>query len=425
MDDAVVRVLNLSKRYKLYTNPWHRAAEWISLGHLQRHSDFWALKEVSFHLERGECLGIIGPNGAGKTTLLKILSRALYPSAGSFEVRGQTLSLLELGTGFNLQLTGTQNIFNSARLLGFSDEYVKGRLAAIIEFSELGDFMDRPLQIYSTGMYLRLAFSLFACLEPDVYIIDEALAVGDASFQKKCMDKINEMRQSGVTLLFVSHDLWRVEALCNQAIYLNHGLIQSSGLPDVVIRKYLEDIENQSHHQASLQSGQVSPQLKSGVSENDSAKPVVPQFEMYAESPLKVRRLWIGDEQEKMRNEFQAEESFEVVLEYECSETIEQPIFRVVFALPDERRVSVVGWHPGKDQSLQPGTGLIRWRVDGGVLYPRKYVLHASISTWDGVVYDTHKGLGQLLIQAKDLGPVLRLTDDLSACLQYTVKHEP
>ena len=151
---------------------------------------------------------------------------------------------------------------------------------------------------------------------------------------------------------------------------------------------------------------------------------MIPQFEMYAESPLKVRRLWICDQNQKMKNEFQVEEDFEVVLEYECTEAIKQPIFRVVFALPDERRVSVVGWHPGAND-LKPGTGLIRWRVDGGVLYPRKYVLHASISTWDGVVYDTHYGIGNLLIKANDLGPVLRVTDDLSACLKYNVGHEP
>ena len=422
MDNVAVRVLNLSKRYKLYSNPWHRAAEWLSLGQVQRHTDFWALKGISFHLKRGECLGIIGPNGAGKTTLLKILSRALYPTSGNFEVKGQTVSLLELGTGFNLQLTGTQNIFNSARLMGFSDDYVKGRLEAIVEFSELGDFMDRPVQIYSTGMFLRLAFSLFACLEPDVYIIDEALAVGDTSFQKKCMDKINEMRQEGVTILFVSHDLWRVEALCNRAIYLNHGLIQCSDSTDVVIKHYLDDLETQAAQEAGNRSEEESPSPGTGTSDG-RPQAVIPQFEMYGESPLKVRRLWICDEQQKMKNEFQGEENFEVVLEYDCSEAIKQPIFRVVFALPDERRVSVVGWHPGEDD-LKPGTGLIRWSVQGGVLYPRKYVLHASISSWEGVVYDTHYGLGSLLILAEDLGPVLRVTDDLSACLKYTVQHE-
>ncbi len=423
MDDTVVRVLNLSKRYKLYDHPWHRAAEWISLGHVQRHFDFWALKDVSFQLQRGECLGIVGPNGAGKTTLLKILSRALYPTRGNFEVKGHTVSLLELGTGFKLELTGTQNIFNSARLLGFTEEYVKERLPAILEFSGLGDFMDRPIQIYSSGMYIRLAFSLFACLEPDVYILDEALAVGDSSFQKKCMDRINQMRQDGVTILFVSHDLWRVEALCNRAIYLDKGLIKSSGSTDVVIKHYLDDIEKQSARDAGPRTGEAPSPLEGGTQE-ECPKPLVPQFEMYSESPLKIQKLWICDGQQKMKNDFQVEESFEVALEYDCALAVQQPIFRVVFALPDERRVAVVGWHPGDNQYLKPGVGLLRWRIDGGILYPRKYVLHASISTWDGVVYDTHYGICELLIQAKDLGPVLRLTDDLSACLQYKVEHE-
>ncbi|MGA2261208.1 MAG: ABC transporter ATP-binding protein, partial [Acidobacteriota bacterium] len=168
MSDFAVNVQNLSKRFKLYNHPWHRALDWCSLGHVARHTDHWALKDISFRAECGECLGIVGPNGAGKSTLLKILSRALYPTAGSFEVRGRVISLLELGTGFHPDLTGIQNIFISARLLGFSEEEITRRLPAILDFAELGDFVNRPLHIYSSGMYVRLAFSLFACLEPDV-----------------------------------------------------------------------------------------------------------------------------------------------------------------------------------------------------------------------------------------------------------------
>ena len=204
--------------------------------------------------------------------------------------------------------------------------------------------------------------------------------------------------------------------------FLNHGLIQASGSTDVVIKHYLDDLEAQAAQEAGIRSAEESPSLGNGAGEG-RPKAVLPQFEMYAESPLKVRRLWICDEHQKIKKEFQAEENFEVVLEYDCTQAINQPIFRVVFALPDERRVSVVGWHPG-DNHLEPGTGLIRWRINGGVLYPREYVLHASISTWDGVVYDTHNGIGNLLILANDLGPVLRITDNLTACLQYTVGHE-
>ena len=226
-----------------------------------------------------------------------------------------------------------------------------------------------------------------------------------------------------MTILFVSHDLWRVEALCNRAIYLNHGLIQSSDSTDVVIKHYLDDLETQEAQEAENRSGNETPSPGNGTSDG-RPQAVIPQFEMYGESPLKVRRLWICDQHQKMKHEFQGEENFEVVLEYDCTEAIKQPVFRVVFALPDERRVSVVGWHPGENQVLEPGTGLIHWSVQGGVLYPRKYVLHASISSWEGVVYDTHYGLGSLLILADDLGPVLRVTDDLSAYLKYTVRHE-
>ena len=422
MDGLVVNVVDLSKRYKLYTHPWQRAMEWLSFGSNRRHTDFWALKNVSFSVERGECLGIVGPNGAGKTTLLKILSRALFPTLGRFEVRGRAVSLLELGTGFNPNLTGIQNIFNSARLLGFSEDYVKGRLNAIVDFAGLDEFIDRPIQIYSSGMYVRLAFSLFACLEPDVYIIDEALAVGDSAFQKKCMDRINEMLRNGVTILFVSHDLWRVEALCNRAIYLESGGIRACDTPDVVIKHYLDDVERQAASKHVPQS-ETAASAPLAVSEA-YPKTLMPQFEMFAESPLKIRRLWIADPKGNLRNEFQHDESFDVVLEYDCKVAVLQPVFRVVFALPDERRVSVVGWHPGEGRQLEPGLRRIRWRIDGGTLYPRKYVIHSSISTWEGVVYDAHYGICEIRTQIPELGPVLRVTDDLAACLKYTVEHE-
>jgi ABC-type polysaccharide/polyol phosphate transport system ATPase subunit len=422
MSDTVISVEGLSKRFRMYARPWHRAVEWISAGAIQRHSDFWALQDISFELTRGECLGIIGPNGAGKSTLLKILSRSLYPTRGRFEVRGRAVSLLELGTGFHPDLTGTQNIFNSGRLLGFTDEYLKGRLPEIVEFAELGNFVDLPVHIYSSGMYVRLAFSLFACLEPEIYIIDEALAVGDSAFQKKCVDRINEMRQRGVTILFVSHDLWRVESLCNRAIYLDRGVLKCSGAPAAVAKTYLDASEARATEvRAVAAAGRIQPPAAGTV--DGKPKILATQFEMYADSPLRIRRLWLSDGS-RPKNEFQAEDDFEVVLEYDSRLPIKQPVFRVVFALPDERRVAVVGWQPGPEKDLQTGIGLIRWRIEGGTLYPRKYLLHASISTWDGVVYDTHYGVCELRVQSARLGPVFRVTDDLAACLKHTVVHE-
>jgi ABC-type polysaccharide/polyol phosphate transport system ATPase subunit len=238
MTEVVVSVRDLSKRFKLYANPWHRVIEWLTLGRALRHEEFWALSGVGFDVARGECLGIIGVNGAGKSTLLKILSRALHPTSGHFEVRGRLVSLLELGTGFHPELTGRQNIFQSARLLGFPADYVRARLPAILDFAQIGEFIDQPVKQYSSGMFVRLAFSLFAHFDPDVYIVDETLAVGDVFFQQKCFERFRELRRRGCTILFVSHDMEAITHLCDRAILLSGGKLVARGDAATVVHDY-------------------------------------------------------------------------------------------------------------------------------------------------------------------------------------------
>jgi ABC-type polysaccharide/polyol phosphate transport system ATPase subunit len=238
LTDAVVSVRDLSKRFKLYKNPWGRVLEWITWGRAVRHESFWALQGINLEVKRGECVGIIGVNGAGKTTLLKILSRALYPTTGSFEVKGRLVSLLELGTGFHPELTGRQNIFQSARLLGFPEAFVRAQLPAILDLAQIGEFVDQPVKQYSSGMFVRLAFSLFAHLEPDVYIVDEALSVGDIFFQQKCFERFRELRARGCTILLVSHEMEAITHLCDRAILLNGGKIASEGEAASVVHDY-------------------------------------------------------------------------------------------------------------------------------------------------------------------------------------------
>jgi ABC-type polysaccharide/polyol phosphate transport system ATPase subunit len=212
--------------------------EWLTLGRAIRHEEFWALTGVGFDVARGECLGIVGVNGAGKSTLLKILSRALHPTSGHFEVRGRLVSLLELGTGFNPELTGRQNMFQSARLLGFPADYVRERLPAILDFAQVGEFIDQPVKQYSSGMFVRLAFSLFAHFDPDVYIVDETLAVGDIFFQQKCFERFRELRSRGCTILFVSHDMEAITHLCDRAILLSGGKLVAQGDAATVVHDY-------------------------------------------------------------------------------------------------------------------------------------------------------------------------------------------
>jgi ABC-type polysaccharide/polyol phosphate transport system ATPase subunit len=226
----VLRAENLGKKFKIYPAPWGRAAEWLSLGRARRHEDFWALRGVTFALARGESLGVIGVNGSGKSTLLKLLSGALHPTEGAFEARGRVLSLLELGTGVNPQLTGRQNVVTSSRLLDFPAGYAEERMPQIEAFADLPPgFFDRPVGLYSSGMLVRLVFSMFACFDPDVFIVDEALSVGDVFFQQKCARRLQEMRAGGTTMLFVSHDLAAVEALCDRVMVLHGGTVRHDG----------------------------------------------------------------------------------------------------------------------------------------------------------------------------------------------------
>ena len=223
MNEIVLQVENLGKCFKIYRNPWDRAREWISPKKCSYHQSFWSLRNVSFEVRRGEFLGIIGENGAGKSTLLKIITGVLKPTEGSYRLNGKVLSLLELGTDFNFELSGRSNAIYSAELLGFPPGYVQSRLAAIEAFSELGEFFDRPMKIYSSGMKARLAFSLFSFLECDVLILDEVLAVGDIFFQQKCYARLEELIKQQVTIILVTHQLDTVQQYCKEAILLHQG----------------------------------------------------------------------------------------------------------------------------------------------------------------------------------------------------------
>jgi lipopolysaccharide transport system ATP-binding protein len=242
MTPAVVDARKLSKSFRVYPQPSARLVEWITLGRAHRHTDFWALQGIDFAVHKGECVGIIGPNGSGKSTLLRILAGTLTPTSGTFSVQGRVLSLLELGTGFNAELTGRQNVLNTAQLLGLPEDYAQSRLTDIQSFADLGPFFDRPIKTYSTGMTVRLAFSIFAFFEPDVLIIDEALAVGDAAFQRKCFRRMEELvADCNRAVILVSHDLQSIIKLCDRAYWVDLGVIRQSGDPSIVCQEYLRE----------------------------------------------------------------------------------------------------------------------------------------------------------------------------------------
>jgi len=248
--DAVIAVRGLGKRYEIYAQPRDRLLQSLFRGRRQFFQEFWALSDVSFTVARGETVGIIGRNGSGKSTLLQLIAGTLTPTTGAAEVRGRVAALLELGSGFNPEFSGRENVFLNGAILGLARSEIEARLPGIVAFSGLEEFIDRPVKTYSSGMMMRLAFSVAVNVEPDVLIVDEALAVGDTAFQLKCVERLERLTQSGVTLLFVSHDTALVKSFCQRALYLERGRLKAEGKPEVVTELYALDIRQAEGAQA-------------------------------------------------------------------------------------------------------------------------------------------------------------------------------
>jgi len=254
--ETVIKVDKLYKKYRygetqryftlrdsitgLFKSPIKLFQNRGSLEYLEK-QEFWALKNVSFEISKGEVVGLIGPNGAGKSTLLKVISRITSPTSGEVVIRGRTGSLLEVGTGFQQELTGRENVYLNGAILGMTRKEINRKFAEIVEFSEMQKFLDTPVKHYSSGMYMRLAFSVAAHLDSEIMIVDEVLAVGDTQFQKKCLKKIRSITEDeGRTVLFVSHNMSIVESLCKRSLFINKGSIEYEGVSKIAVEKYLK-----------------------------------------------------------------------------------------------------------------------------------------------------------------------------------------
>lgn len=249
MSEPIIDIQGIGKRYRIgaarepYLSLRDQVAKWLSPAARRARAaeqEFWALKDVSFSVEPGEAVGIIGRNGAGKSTLLKILSQITPPTEGKITMRGRVGSLLEVGTGFHPELTGRENIYMNGAILGMNRKEIARKFDEIVAFAEMEKFLDTPVKRYSSGMYVRLAFAVAAHLEPEILVIDEVLAVGDAQFQKKCLGKMGEVAKQGRTVLFVSHNMGAIAALCNTCVLLKNGFVDYRGATAIVIQRYLD-----------------------------------------------------------------------------------------------------------------------------------------------------------------------------------------
>jgi ABC-type polysaccharide/polyol phosphate transport system ATPase subunit len=252
----VVEIQHVSKLYRLYRRPLDRLIEALPLTGVRRHEDFWALDDVSFSIGKGEIVSVVGPNGSGKSTLLQIVAGIVEPTRGRVLRKGRIAALLELGAGFNPEFTGRENVFLSGEIMGLTRKEMERAFPQIEAFAEIGPYIDRPVKEYSSGMYVRLAFSTAIHVEPEILIVDEALSVGDAIFSARCIQKFEEMKARGVTTLFVSHDLGLVKRLSNRAVFLLHGKVEAQGAPNDVVNRYVGLVHER--QRAALQRGPVS-----------------------------------------------------------------------------------------------------------------------------------------------------------------------
>jgi len=291
-NDIVLSVRNVSKCFEMYEKPVHRLYQTLCAGKKKFYKEFWALRDISFDVRRGESIGIIGKNGAGKSTLLQIITGTLAPTTGTVSARGRVAALLELGSGFNPEFTGRENVFLNGTILGLSQEEIAARYGEIVAFAEIGEFIDQPVKTYSSGMMLRLAFAVQVMVDPDILIVDEALAVGDAAFQRRCFARMDMLQAKGVTILLVTHDTETVKQRCNRAIFLKEHAVAFDGPALDAVVEYMHYMFPMEFSETA--SGETSDESPAAA-EDDSApepKPAEPEYVFEKSDLTKDPNVW-------------------------------------------------------------------------------------------------------------------------------------
>ena len=340
MSDVAIRVQNLSKCYHIYDNPRDRLKQFIA-PRLQRlawqrpkqyFKEFWALKDVSFEIKKGETVGIIGRNGSGKSTLLQMICGTLTPTHGSIETNGRIAALLELGSGFNPEFTGRENVYMNASVLGLSNQEIDERFDDIEAFADIGEFIEQPVKTYSSGMFVRLAFAVNIMSAPEIMIVDEALAVGDMAFQAKCMTALKRMQAKGVTVLFVSHDVSALKSLCSGGIYLDHGQLKKIGpsteVADLYVRIMREEMNKDNINSISVvqDKEKILGNSKEGINKlNSLAFKVSTEFDQriarfrYGDGGAKITFVELLDEYSTITNNIEFDQTVVIKIHFESS----------------------------------------------------------------------------------------------------------
>jgi ABC-type polysaccharide/polyol phosphate transport system ATPase subunit len=373
-----IRLQRVSKRFAFTPDTPQSVLETVIAAFSRRRRsashDLWAVRDVSFDILSGQCVGIIGRNGSGKSTLLKLIARIIQPTSGEIMVQGRVSALLELGAGFHPDLTGRENIYLNASVLGLSHDETEELFDDIVDFSELGEFIDMPVKHYSSGMYMRLGFSVAIHVRPNILIVDEILAVGDQTFQAKCIDRIMDIKRDGTTILFISHDLANVRNLCSDVIWLDHGHLRLIGPTDSVLAQYRAHLFQQVSDQLTL--------------ENDLGG-----FRRWGTMQIEITDIRLLDERGEETTMFRTGDALSVEMTYMAHEPILEPEFGLAFY--SQAGAHIAGPNNrlgGLSLGVVEGPGKIRYDIDRLPLLPGRYQLTAAVhDSVDPIAYDFHE----------------------------------
>ncbi len=388
---------NVSKAYKLYPDRASRVKEAIHPLRKKLHLDFYAVKDVSFEVAKGETFGIIGKNGSGKSTLLQLICGILHPTSGSVSVHGRVSALLELGAGFNTEFTGIENVYLNGAILGLSREEIDARLDSILAFADIGDFVYQPVKTYSSGMYVRLAFSVMANIDPEVFIIDEALAVGDVHFVHRCMNRFRELQERGTTILFVSHDTSSIKRLCKRALWLHEGHVKGLGDAREVADLYLEHLFGiQENGSASdIDTEAVSSQSSSAVTYSETESPfslretTFPNFDKrYGSGEVICIGANLYDEKGEIVHEVDQDSKVVFRLTIKNISHHNKSSWSVGYILRDSKGLDIASTHTMIENCVLPrrnpgDTLTLRFIISIPTLYPGSYSLSTSVSIFE------------------------------------------
>ncbi len=316
--ENAIEVRDLKKSFKIYYDKGTQLKERVLFRKRNRYEKREVLKGISFDVKKGEAIGLIGHNGCGKSTTLKLLTRIIYPDSGSIEMRGRVSSLIELGAGFHPDMSGRENIYTNASIFGLSKKEIDRRIQDIIDFSEIEEFIDNPVRTYSSGMYMRLAFAVAINVDADILLIDEILAVGDASFQAKCFDKLREIKARGTTIVIVSHSLGQIEQICERSIWIHEGTIREEGHPFEVDMKYLDYMGQKKHQMEKIKKEEEEPNIDADTTEK--------VYEEEQERKIEITKVVLLNKANEEVSNVRVEDPVTLRVYYNRHELVENPI---------------------------------------------------------------------------------------------------